>query len=106
MLDIGLYAFYVLLIIGIAVAAFWPLVHAAQDPKSIGKSALGIGTLVLIFVIAYLMSGGEVTPQYETLGVHTEFSSKMIGAGMMMFYIVLIGSIIAIVFAEISKSLK
>ena len=106
MLDIGLYAFYVLLLVGVAAVAFWPLVHAAQDPKSVGKSALGIGVLVLIFVVAYLMSGGEVTAKYQTLGVSTEFSSKMIGAGMMMFYIVLIGSIVAIVFAEISKSLK
>jgi len=38
--------------------------------------------------------------------VTTEFSSKMIGAGLTMFYIVLVIAILGMIYSEIAKAFK
>jgi hypothetical protein len=52
------------------------------------------------------MAGSELTPKYQALGVNTEFSSKMIGAGLTMFYFVLVIAILGMLYSEISKAFK
>ena len=66
---------------------------------------MGLGGLLLLFGVAYGISGSEVTTVAASLGVDAG-SSKMIGAGLGMFYIVLIAGILGIVFSEINKALK
>jgi hypothetical protein len=62
--------------------------------------------LVVVFVISYALAGSEITPKYQALGVNTEFSSKMIGAGLTMFYFVLVIAILGMLYSEISKAFK
>lgn len=105
MIDTGLYITYVFLAIALGAAILLPLLHAIKHPKELGKSAVGIGVLVVIFVVAYSISGSEVSVKAASLGVG-EGSSKLIGAGLMMFYIVFIASLLGIVYSEISKAIK
>jgi hypothetical protein len=105
LLDFGLYMFYVLLIISVGAALIFPLVKGGQDPKALGRSAMAVGGLVLLFVISYLMSGSDVNVKGAAVGL-TETGSKLIGAGLIMFYITLVLSILALIYSEISKALK
>jgi len=103
--DIGLYVGYGLLLIAVVAAVILPLINVFKSPKELLKSAMGLGALVVLFLISFGLSGSEVTAKYTAQGVG-ESSSKLIGAGLTMFYIVFFVALIGIVFSEINKALK
>jgi len=106
-IDIGLWLSYLLLIFAVGAAAVLPLMYAIKTPGVFVRSLYGIGALVLIFVVSFGLSSmsSDVTQAQAAIGV-TEFSSRMIGAGLIMFYISLVLSIIGMVYSEISKAFK
>ncbi len=103
--DIGLYVGYTLFIVALLAAVILPLINALKSPKDMAKSGMGLGALVIVFLISFGIAGSEVTAKYTAQGIG-ESSSKLIGAGLTMFYIVFIGALIGIVYSEISKALK
>lgn len=103
--DLGLYLGYGLIIVALAAAVILPLMNALKSPKDLMKSLMGVGALVVIFLISFGLAGSEVTAKYVAQGVG-EGSSKLIGAGLTMFYIVFIIAVIGIVYSEINKALK
>jgi hypothetical protein len=105
MLDFGLYLFYALLFIAVAAAVIFPLFYAIKQPAALGKSAIGAGVLVVLFVIAYAMSGSDVNIKAAAAGI-SESASKLIGAGLIMFYITLALAVLALIYSEISKALR
>ena len=100
-----MYVSYGLLLIAIGAAAILPLINAMKSPKELVKSLMGLGALVVLFLISFGLSGSEVTAKYIAQGVG-EGSSKLIGAGLTMFYIVFIIALLGIVFSEINKAFK
>ncbi len=105
LISFGIYACYVLGAVALIVAVIFPLLQIVQNPKSLIKSGLGVAGLAVLFAISYALSGSEVTAKYTTMGVG-EGGSKLIGAGLIMFYIILIVTIVGMVYSEISKALK
>jgi len=103
--DIGLYVGYGLLIMALGAATILPLINALKSPKELMKSGMAIGALLVVFLISFGLSGSEVTAKYTAQGIG-ESSSKLIGAGLTMFYIVFLIAAIGIVYSEISKALK
>jgi len=106
LIDIGIYLAYAMFFAAVLAMIVLPLMNALRSPANMAKSGMGIGALVVLFIIAYAISGGELTPQYQALGVETEFSSRLIGAGLTMFYFVFFIAIIGMIYSEISKALK
>ena len=104
-IDAGLWFTYGLFFVVVIAVVLLPFLNALKSPKSIVKSGIGLGVLLVIFLISYALSSAEVTPKYTALGVG-EGSSKLIGAGLTMFYFVLIFAVIGVVFSEINKALK
>jgi hypothetical protein len=105
MIDTGLYITYGFFFLAVGAAVIFPLLHAIKHPKELGKSAIGIGFLVVVFVISYALSDSAVSIKAAAAGVG-EGSSKLIGAGLFMFYIVFIIGMVGMVFSEINKILK
>jgi hypothetical protein len=105
MIDAGLYITYALFFIAVGAAIIFPLLYIIKDPKGVVKSLAGIGALVVIFILCYAVSGDEVTAKYTSLGVGSG-SSKLIGAGLIMFYAVMAISMVGVIYSEISKALK
>jgi hypothetical protein len=103
--DIGIYIAYVFLGIALVASIALPLINALKHPAGLVKSLLGVGGLVVLFIVAYSVSGSDVSAKAIANGVD-ESGSKMIGAGLILFYFVLISAAVGIVFSEISKSLK
>ncbi|MCB0487419.1 MAG: hypothetical protein R2820_13385 [Cyclobacteriaceae bacterium] len=103
--DIGLYVGYVLFIVAVGAAAILPLISALKSPKDLMKSLMGVGALLVLFLVSYALAGSEVTAKYVAQGVG-EGSSKLIGAGLTMFYIVFVLALLGIVYSEINKALK
>jgi hypothetical protein len=105
MLDLGFYVFYALLFIAVALTVVFPVIHMLREPSSLLRSAIGIGIVVVVFVLSYALSGSEVNLKAAAVGV-TPTSSRLIGAGLIMFYITLVLSVLALIYSEISKALK
>ncbi len=103
--DVGLYIAYAVFIVAGAAAIVFPLVNSLKNPGSIGKSLVGVGAMVVLFIIAYVLSGDEVTAKYTALGVDAG-SSKLIGAGLTMFYFVIVLGFVGIIYSEVSKAFK
>jgi len=104
-IDIGMYLAYVLFIVALGAAVVLPAINAVKSPAGLVKSLMGVGGLVLLFVIAYAISGSEVSTKAVAMGVD-ESGSKMIGAGLIVFYFVLVISLVGVVFSEINKVFK
>jgi predicted permease len=105
LINAGMWIFYILLFASIGAAVIMPLMHAVKTPGTFKKSLVGIGSLVVLFGVSYVLSGSDVTAINAAKGITPE-SSKMIGAGLTMFYFALFGSIIGIIYSEISKAIK
>jgi len=105
MLDFGFYLFYALLIIAVVLTIVFPIIHVLREPSTLLRSAIGLGMVVVLFVISYALSGSDVNIKAAALGV-TPTSSRLIGAGLIMFYITLVLSILALIYSEISKAFK
>lgn len=74
--------------------------------KSLKNTLIGIGGFLAILLLAYLVSGGD-TKEYLYNGiVATEGESKMVGAGLVAFYILMAVSVVTMLFSGIKKLIK
>jgi hypothetical protein len=104
-IDIGLYLSFILLGLATAAAVLLPLINAVKHPAGLVKSLIGVGALVVLFIVSYSLSGSELSAKAVALGVD-ESGSKMIGAGLILFYLVFVISVVGVVYSEINKALK
>lgn len=103
--SIGLYVAYIITIVACVSAIVLPALSAIKNPAGLFKSLFGLIGLVVIFFIAYALSDSTVTPVAASMGVDAG-GSKVIGAGLLMFYIVFFVAIAGILYSEINKALK
>ncbi len=101
--QIGLILTYILLAVGVLAAIIMPLFQAiTTDPRSLLKSAMGLGFIVVIYFIGYALSGNEVTAKYTEFGVDASIS-KMVGGILNTMYILMFGALAGIIFTEVHK---
>jgi hypothetical protein len=105
LISFGLYFGYFLFGVATIAAIVLPFLSTLKNPKVLVRAGIGIGILAVIFIISFAISGDEVTAIAASQGV-TATGSKMIGAGLIMFYITLIGAALGLVYSEVSKALK
>lgn len=105
MLDLGFYICYALLFIAIAAMVVFPVIHMLREPSLLLRSAIGIGVVVVLFVLSYALADSEVNLKAAAVGI-TPTTSKLIGAGLIMFYITLVLSALALIYSEVSKAFK
>ncbi len=105
--DIILYGSYLLVLIGAITAVFMPLIQSLDDPKSLLKTAIGIVGIVVLFFIAYSISGNEVLPKFEADPFNlTPSGSQFVGGMLITTYILAIIALVSIVFTELTKAIK
>ena len=66
---------------------------------------MGVGVLVVLFGVAYVLSSSAVTNSWVARGI-TEGVSKMVGAGLIMFYMVMTIAVLGLIYSEVSKAFK
>jgi hypothetical protein len=94
----GLWICIALLVVTLILSVGMPLYIAIKNPAGLMKALIGIVGLVVLFGVAYALSGSEVSQKAATLGT-TPDSSRLIGAGLILFYITLIISTILAAFS-------
>ncbi|WP_194776284.1 hypothetical protein [Pararhodonellum marinum] len=106
-IDIFLYAADLLIIVGVILAVVMPLIKSLDNPKSLLKTAAGIVGILVLFFIAYSISGSEVLPKYAADPFNlTPGTSKLVGGTLITVYFLFILAIGGIVFTEINKLTK
>lgn len=105
MLDVALYFGYTLLIVAVLAAVVLPLIKALQTPGDLVRSLYGVVALLVVFGVAYAVSDSSVRTTWAVMGIG-EGTSKLIGAGLITFYIVVVVAFIGLIFSEINKALK
>lgn len=104
-IDIMFIITYVLLGVSVLGAIVFPIVNMVGDFKKAKGSLIGIAIVGVLFIISYALSGNEVLESYEKFGV-TATSSRIIGASLIMMYIMSIGAIVMAVLGEVYKAFK
>ena len=91
----------------VAFAAFaaigFGIKQMMQKTNNAKKTLYTIGGLFVIILLSYLMASDEVLGSYEKYEI-TSSTAKQVGMGLTTFYILAIGAIGAVLYAELSKS--
>jgi hypothetical protein len=96
---------YALVIAGTAAAIVFPILNIISNPKGAKSVLTGVVLLVVVGGLSYALAGDEVLPAYRNYGT-TESSSKMVSTGLILFYLLAAGAVIATIYSEVSKMFK
>ncbi|MBD3862767.1 hypothetical protein [Olleya marilimosa] len=97
---------YIILGLVLAFVVFFVLKNLFTGGKSLKNTLIGVGAFLLVLVIAYAVSGGDVKEYFYNGIVATEGESKMVGAGLVAFYILILAAAGAMLFSGIKKLIK
>ena len=104
--DVGIWGAIVLVVIAILASVLMPLINSLSQPKTLLKSLYGVVFIGVIFLIAYILAGNEVTPNYISYNVTSPGLSKLVGAGLTTTVIMAGVAVVGIVVSEINKAIK
>ncbi len=95
---------YLALFIAAVSALIFPFIQMFQDLKKAKIAFFGVGALIVLFVICYLLATGEPF----TIGEINVSAGNMrfIEASIYLFYFLLAGSVLAILYSTISRYFK
>ena len=89
----------------VLLLALWGMFSAvASKPESIKSVAINVVVFLAITGISYALADNTVPEKYITDA--TETTSKWVGTGLYLLYILMAGSILAIVYSGINKMIK
>lgn len=104
--DLLLYWGYALIIFVVVATLLATLFIILRNPKASVKLLIAIALVVVIAIVAYAVSGNEFsTAQLEKLKI-SESTSRMVGAGLVITYLLGIVAILSIAYTAVSRLFK
>lgn len=102
-IDILLTVAYLILFVIISSVLFYSFKAIATDKSSLNNTLKMVGSFFVLFILCFLISSGEETLMREGK-VLSAFSSKLIGASIIMFYsLIFIASVTMLYFGVKNK---
>ncbi len=98
-------AFLILAICAALVVLFSVIMFFLNIRKSL-NTLVSIVIFLAILGVAFSMASGEVHPAWSELEAATPTVSKWVGAGVISFYILLAGAVLAIIGSEVFRVIK
>ncbi|MDG1848931.1 MAG: hypothetical protein P8I82_00360 [Flavobacteriales bacterium] len=105
MANYGIILTYILIAAATIAAIAFPIKHLISHPKKAKQVGIGLGALLVIYIIAALSASDEVTEHFMKFDV-TASQSKQVGTGLIVFYILAVGALLVTLYTEISKMLN
>ena len=102
LINIGIILTYIMIAIAAIAAIGFGIKKMIQKTNNAKKTLYSIGGLLVIILISYFMSSDEVLGSYEKYEI-TAATAKRVGMGLTTFYLLAIGAIGAVLYAELSK---
>lgn len=107
--DGGLIGSFILFVLAIIAVVVFGVLQIFGDFKGSMKSLLGVGALVVIFIVAYATSSGEATGIVAAAAQKAGTSPSMlkfIGAGLTTMMLMIVGTIVVLVVSEVRNFVK
>jgi NADH:ubiquinone oxidoreductase subunit 6 (subunit J) len=102
----GLIVAYILVAAAVLALVIFPVYNLFKGNFGKAKGTLlGVGALVAVILISYLISPAEQGPFYEKMDVGPG-ASKLIGAGLYSTYFIALGFVIITLYTSVSKWFK
>ncbi len=105
-LDVMLVWSLVMVLLTIALTIIMPLVAVFQNPKSAVRSLIGLGILVVVFLISYALATDDPIRLASGKIMDDSFELKFSDTSLWMTYITFAGVILSILYGELYKVFK
>lgn len=105
--DVGLILTYVLFGAALLVLLGFSIIQFISNVSRSKNSLFGIIGLVVVFFLSFLVSSGTDVSEtvFSKVGTNYELS-KLIGSGLISFYILFVGVVITLIGFEIYRPFK
>lgn len=106
-IDPMAYVTYVIFGLTLASVVVFVLLNLFTNTGSLKSTLIGVGAFAAVLIVAYVLSSGSDAGQYMYNGAPaTEGESHLVGAGLVAFYILIIGAAGAMLLSGIKKITK
>ena len=110
MTNYGILIAGILIFIGIlAILIVFPIMHLIANPEKLPeklkKGGVVLVTILALYILSYSLASDELTEHFLKFNV-TAKASKQVGTGLMMFYILASGTVISVLYTEVTKMLN
>ena len=95
---------YIMGIVAAAAAVIFAVLQMAKDFQKAKTSLIGVGVLVIIFILGYSLASDESIKAGQQVieGSTSRFSE----AGLITFYVMIVLAVVSIIYSEVSKAFK
>jgi len=102
--EYGIFATYIFLGVGILLALIFPAIQMVREFKKALKTLIGVGALILVFMLCYWMSTGEAV---TISGISVSAGvMQIVEACLYLAYLMMAVAILAIVLTSFARYLK
>jgi membrane protease YdiL (CAAX protease family) len=106
-IDPMAYVTYIIFALTLAFVLFFVLQNLFVNTASLKSTLIGVGAFAAVLVISYVLSSGSDAVDYQYNGAPaTEGEARLVGAGLISFYILIIGAAAAMMLSGIKKIIK
>ena len=102
LINIGIILTYLMVAFAAFAAIGFGIKQMMHKTNNAKKTLYTIGGLIVIILLSYLMASNEVLGSYEKYEISGS-TAKKVGMGLTSFYILAVGAIGAVLYAELSK---
>ena len=103
LINIGIILTYLMVGFAALTAIGFGIKKMIQKTNNAKKTLYTIGGLVAVLIFSYIIASDEVLASYEEYKI-TASTAKKVGMGLTAFYLLAIGAIGAVLYAELSKA--
>lgn len=96
---------YALIGVATVLAILFPIINTISNPSGAKSVLVGVGALVVVVGLSYVLAGDEVLAKYQQYGT-TPSSSKWVSTGLIMFYLLAAAAIGITIVAEVARVFK
>ena len=104
-LDLMMTLCFALIILAAAIALFFTFKNIASDGEKLKKAGMAIVAFLIVFAISYGLANGVETPM-KNGNTLSASDSRLVGAGLNMFYALVIVAVGLMVAFGVKKALK
>ena len=97
---------FVMIVLTIALIIILPLFAVLQNPKSAVRSLIGLGAIIVVFLVSYALSTDTPIPLASGKVIDDPFSLKFSDTALWATYITFAGVILSILYGELYKVIK